>query len=286
MRSEEVLVVSMLRGIATLATVILFSIWSEVWGAESGETSVSEEISLMNIKEIKNKLKERGLECRNCLTKEEHQDLLFGGWDRPLLVEKSGGESKKGSNQNKRRPTIQEPTSDQRREAMAEMDRRGFGRATSVSPDDLHGLGEAEIRDQILGRSNRKTPDKASGKQKSSKKRQDRGSKANGNTSDGRKKEHSKSAGRKTAKKQKKKENKVSKRRRSSTKRNSTKKSTKKTKKTKKKPSKGKKKDVDEERLRRSMADQFIEEDLWGQYYGNEERQECDDHLDTDIIEL
>jgi hypothetical protein len=43
----------------------------------------------------------------------------------------------------------------------------------------------------------------------------------------------------------------------------------------------------EEEKLRRSMADSFIEEDLWGQFYGEErDKPERSIHDDADLIEL
>ena len=298
----------MSRKVIILAVVLLLEGWVRGRGGSVVETSTADDISKMKIKEIKSTLQMRGLECRHCLTKEEYVNLLTENWDRPIVktaddrennyaVEdknrdtmKNEGWTKKTKNDNEiyedsrekmQRKGIKEPSPDQMQEAMAEMDRQGFGKPTSVSPDDLHGLNEEEIRDQILGRSNKGAKSANSSKKKKSYKRQNtRKSKVNGS-----KKQKKTRSKRKTEQAPSKKDHRSKNTKRTNKKSGSSR--SKKPVRTDKTNAKMKtKKRVEREKLRRSMADQFIEEDLWGQYYGHEEGSESCEDEDSDIIEL
>ena len=107
--------------------VVLSGAWTT---ASNEERRDVEEISGMKIREVKSLLKERGLECRGCLSKEEHVDMLIANWDRHVdESETSNINSDKEKKRGERKPrrSIKKPSDERRREAMAEMERQGFG---------------------------------------------------------------------------------------------------------------------------------------------------------------
>lgn len=245
-----------------------------------------EDVPRMKIKEIKSKLAERGLECRGCLSKEEHVKLLIENWDRAKDTEKSTrGFNKEGKGgESKTRRPLSKASDERKREAMAEMERQGFGKPTSMSPDDLQGLSESELRDQILGAKggqsggNSKGAKKAGSSATSNRQTRSKDKKPTKKKAD----RANKSAKKETAKKKESKAKKSS----SSTKRRTSGSNSKKKRKSSRSSSKAKKMS-EEEKLRRSMADSFIEEDLWGQFYGEErDKPERSIHDDADLIEL
>ena len=86
---------------------------SGAWTTASNEERRDvEEISGMKIREVKSLLKERGLECRGCLSKEEHVDMLIANCDRHIDENET---SNTNSDREKKRGEEEEPKPRKRR---------------------------------------------------------------------------------------------------------------------------------------------------------------------------